>query len=49
MSYANAKGIKYVALAGETEMNVNKITLKNMISGEQTLVSSEELIKYILG
>lgn len=48
MSYANAKNIQYVALAGETEIAAGKITLKNMTTGEQTLVSQEELIKTIL-
>lgn len=44
MGYANAKGIPFVALVGENEMNVNKVTLKNMETGEQQLVSAEELI-----
>ena len=48
MSYANAKQIPFVALAGENEMSEGKVTLKNMETGEQHLVSSEELIKNIL-
>ena len=44
MSYANAKEIPFVALAGENEMAAGKLTLKNMATGEQTLVSPEELI-----
>ena len=44
MSYANAKQIPYVALAGENEMNAGKITLKNMETGEQQLLTPEELI-----
>lgn len=44
MSYADGKGIAYVALAGENEMQAGKLTLKNMATGEQTLVSAEELI-----
>ncbi len=47
MSYANAKGIGYVALAGEQEIASSKITLKNMITGEQRLVSLAELIAEI--
>jgi len=47
MSYANAKAIPFVALAGENEMAAGKLTLKNMESGEQTLVSPEELISMI--
>ena len=48
MSYANAKQIPFVALAGENEMAEGKFTLKNMESGEQTMVSPEELISLIL-
>ena len=47
MSYANAKQIPYVVLAGENEMNTCKLTLKNMETGEQTLVSPDELIAQI--
>ena len=45
MSYANAKAIPYVVLAGETEMAAGKVTLKNMETGEQELVTPEELIE----
>ncbi|CQB89940.1 histidyl-tRNA synthetase [Chlamydia trachomatis] len=38
MIYANAKQIAFVAIAGENEMKENKITLKNMETGEQMLV-----------
>jgi len=48
MSYANAKHIPYVALAGENEMNEGKFTLKNMETGQQKLVSAEELIAEVL-
>ena len=44
MSYANAKQIPFVALVGETEMAAQKITLKNMETGEQQLVTVDELI-----
>ncbi|UKK58106.1 histidine--tRNA ligase [Prevotella communis] len=44
MSYANAKQIPFVVLAGDNEMAEGKVTLKNMETGEQTLVSPEELI-----
>ena len=44
MSYANANGIPYVALVGENEMNEGKVTLKNMDTGEQRLVTPEELV-----
>lgn len=44
MSYANSKAIPFVALVGENEMNTGKVTLKNMETGEQKLVSPENLI-----
>ena len=47
MSYANSKGIPFVALVGENEMAEGKITLKNMESGEQSLVTVDELIATI--
>ena len=47
MSYANAKGIAFVALAGENEMAEGKLTLKNMKTGEQKLVSIDELIREV--
>ena len=47
MSYANAKQIPFVALAGENEMAEGKLTLKNMITGEQQLLTAEELINTV--
>ena len=47
MSYANAKNIPFVVLAGENEMAAGKVTLKNMESGDQTLVTAEELIAIV--
>lgn len=49
MSYANAKGIPFVALAGDNEIEAGKVTLKNMATGEQSLVSPEELVAQIIG
>lgn len=45
MSYANAKQIPFVALAGESEINEGKVTLKNMETGEQQMVTPDELIE----
>lgn len=45
MGYADAKKIPYVALVGETEQAEGKIKLKNMLTGEQTLVTTGELIE----
>ena len=47
MSYANAKMIPFVALAGENEIAEGKLTLKNMVTGEQSLVTPEELISQV--
>ena len=47
MSYANAKSIPFVAIAGENEMQEGKLTLKNMTTGEQTLVTPDELISAV--
>jgi len=44
MGYADAKKIPYVAIVGETEMNEGKINLKNMLTGEQSLLTTGELI-----
>ena len=45
MSYANAKQIPYVALAGDDEMKKGKITLKNMNTGKQELLTTDRLIQ----
>ncbi|MDD4055790.1 MAG: His/Gly/Thr/Pro-type tRNA ligase C-terminal domain-containing protein, partial [Bacteroides sp.] len=47
MSYANSNGIEYVAMIGESERKTNKITLRNMATGNQELVSLEQLISEI--
>jgi len=47
MSYANAKQIPFVVLAGDNEIAAGKVTLKNMETGEQQLVNAEELITAI--
>jgi histidyl-tRNA synthetase len=49
MNYANRKGIKFVILAGESEIESGMINLKNMESGEQQLIKSEEMVKVLLG
>ena len=44
MNYANTKHIPYVVLAGESEMMQQKLTLKDMETGEQQLLSAEEIV-----
>ncbi len=48
MSYANAKGIPFVALAGENEMASRQITLKNMTTGTQQLVAIDDLVNELI-
>ena len=45
MTYADKKGIPYVALVGENEMKSGIVSLKNMTSGEQENLTTEELIQ----
>jgi histidyl-tRNA synthetase len=47
MNYADRKGIPFVAIAGGDEMLQNKLMLKQMKTGEQQLVTLDELIKII--
>ena len=47
MSYADNKKIPFVAIVGETEMAENKVMLKNMKTGEQSLASLEEIVATI--
>jgi histidyl-tRNA synthetase len=49
MSYANAKMVPFVAIVGENEMKEGKVMLKNMASGEQSLVTPDELVAAING
>lgn len=47
MAYANAKQVPYVALVGESEIAEGKLTLKNMATGEQSLVTPDKLVEAI--
>ena len=49
MAYANAKHIPFVALAGDNEIAAGKVTLKNMETGEQQLLSPDELVAALNG
>lgn len=49
MQYANTKQIPFVALVGENEMNEGKVTLKNMETGEQQMLTPEELLQSLIG
>lgn len=42
--YADKKNIPFVLVIGEEEIKIQKFNLKNMLNGEQTLLSKEQLI-----
>ena len=46
-NYANRKNIPYVVLVGEAEISANMFTMKDMVSGDQKMVSVEELTKVL--
>jgi histidyl-tRNA synthetase len=47
--YADDKKIPYTAVIGSNEMTEEKVSLKNMASGEQRLVDMQELIAELTG
>jgi len=47
LSYADARKVQYVLLAGENEIREGQLTLKNMTTGEQVKVTPEELVKLV--
>lgn len=47
MAYADSRNVEFVAVVGENEMSENKISLKNMKTGEQTLIAKNSLLKYL--
>ena len=47
MAYANAEGIPYVAIIGETELDNGRITLRSMTDGSQREVTAEELVEIL--
>ena len=44
MGYANSRNIPFVVIAGETEIQQNVVTLKNMVTGEQQLLQTSLLV-----
>ena len=43
MNYANKQNVPYVIIIGEDEVAQNKVTVKNMITGEQELKNIDEI------
>lgn len=48
MKYANDRNVRFVALVGDAEIESELIQLKDMISGEQTELSLEEVIHTLM-
>ncbi len=46
MSYANTKGIPFVAIVGETEMQENTVMIKDMKTGTQTPVNKDAIAAF---
>ena len=44
MSYANSNAIPFVAIVGGDELAQGKVTLKNMETGEQSLIDADRLV-----
>ncbi|MEN6502753.1 MAG: histidine--tRNA ligase [Tenuifilaceae bacterium] len=47
LDYANRRRIKLVVIAGESEMQQNQLSVKNMETGEQATISAEDVVSYI--
>lgn len=46
LDYANSRGFKKVIIVGEKELNEGKVTVKDMITGEQKLIGIDELTNF---
>lgn len=47
LSYANTINADYVVIVGEKELEIGKLTLRDMVSGEQELLTLEEIIEEV--
>lgn len=48
MSYANTRNVPYVAIIGETERLTGKVSLKNMVTGEQNEIMLIQIADYLI-
>ena len=46
MKYANKREIPYVAIIGESELQENVVSIKNMITGEQQRVAAADIMNF---
>ncbi|WP_407374426.1 histidine--tRNA ligase [Methanobrevibacter sp.] len=49
MNYADKIKVEKIAIIGAKDLEENKVTIKNMISGEQELVDIEDIVTYVKG
>jgi len=47
MSYANTRKVPLVGIIGESERLSGSVTLKNMVSGEQSVISRDKIIDFL--
>ena len=47
MAYANSRSIPWVIIAGEDEIRGEKITVKDMISGEQHIINKDKILDFL--
>lgn len=47
MQYADKRNVKFTVMIGEEELKNNKVTVKNMKTGDQQSIDSEKLIDFI--
>ncbi len=48
LDYASKAGIKYVVIVGKKEMEEKKVKLKDMVSGEEKLMTVNECFKFLV-
>jgi len=48
LKYADKKGVPFVAILGPDEIKENKVTVKNMKTGEQETMLQNEIVKFLI-
>jgi histidyl-tRNA synthetase len=46
MKYADKRGIPYAVILGESELQENKVSVKNLVKGQQEKIDVAELLDY---
>jgi histidyl-tRNA synthetase len=46
LAYADSKMVTYVLIAGEDEIKDNDVTVKNMVTGEQSTIKVSTLLSF---